>query len=79
LSDCDDAGEKEARAMTVLLVLVVVYFAVVSAPISIRSFGLVLARSRLRELPLPWRSTSVRLGGLKSGSVAAFQWFERDR
>jgi hypothetical protein len=65
--------------MTVLLVLVGVYFAVVFAPISIRSFGLVLARNRLRELPLPWRSTSVRLGGLKSGSVAAFQWFQRDR
>jgi hypothetical protein len=52
--------------MTVLLVLVVVYFAVVSAPISIRSFGLVLARSRLRELPLPWR---LRQDGLLPGRL----------
>jgi hypothetical protein len=62
-----------------LFVLVVVYFAAASAPISIRSFGLVLARSRLRELPLPWRSTSVRLAGSRAGSVAASQWFQRDR
>ena len=40
--------------MTILLlILLVVYVAVVSAPISIRLVGLILARNGLRELPLP--------------------------
>ena len=40
--------------MTILhLILLVVYVAVVSAPISMRLAGLILARNGLRELPLP--------------------------
>lgn len=58
--------------MTILLLfLLVVYFAVVSAPISIRLVGLVLARTKSSELPLPWRSAtlSARGGALKAAVV----------
>jgi hypothetical protein len=45
--------------MTILLlVLLVVYVAVVSAPISVRLAGLILARNGRRELPLPAGSTT---------------------
>lgn len=54
--------------MTILLlILLVVYVAVVSAPISMRLAGLILARNGLRDLPLPPGSTTVRSGAPKSG------------
>ena len=53
--------------MTILLLfLLVVYFAVVSAPISIRHVGLVLARTKSSELPLPWRSATLSARGALS-------------
>jgi len=65
--------------MTVLLViLLVVYAAVLSAPISMRLVGLILARNGLRELPLPVGSTTVRSGAAKSGISAAPQWLRRN-
>ena len=65
--------------MTILLlILLVVYVAVVSAPISMRFAGLVLARNGLRELPLPGGSTMVRSGTPKSGISAAPQWLRRN-
>jgi len=56
--------------MTILLlILLVVYVAVVSAPISMRLAGLILARNGLRELPLPAdRRRSVQ-GRRKAASV----------
>ena len=65
--------------MTILLlILLVVYVAVVSAPISMRLAGLILARNGLRELPLPAGSTTVRSGTPKSGISAAPKWLRRD-
>ena len=65
--------------MTVLLViLLVVYAAVLSAPISTRLVGLILARNGLRELSLPAGSTTVRSGAAKSGISAAPKWLRRD-
>lgn len=64
--------------MTILLlILVVVYFGMVSAPISIRLVGWVLARNRSSERPLLWGSTAVRLGVPKSGASAAPEWSRR--
>jgi hypothetical protein len=66
--------------MTVLLLfLLVVYFAVVSAPISIRLVGLVLARTKSSELPLLWRPTTLSAPGRsQSGSGAVRDWSQRD-
>jgi hypothetical protein len=65
--------------MTILLlILLVVYFAAVSAPFSIRLVGLILSRNGLRELPLPGVSTTVRSGTPKSGTSAAPKWLRRD-
>jgi hypothetical protein len=53
--------------MTLLLViLLVVYFAAVSAPFSPRLVGLLLARNGLRELPLLGTSTVVRSASPKA-------------
>jgi hypothetical protein len=66
--------------MTLLLViLLVVYFAAVSAPFSPRLVGLLLARNGLRELPLLGTSTVVRSAKPKSRTNAAAKWFRRDR
>ena len=62
----------------VLLILLVVYIAVVSALISMRFAGLSPARNGLRELPMPGRSTTVRSGAPKSGINAASQWLRRN-
>jgi hypothetical protein len=65
--------------MTILLlILLVVYVAVVSTPISMSLAGLILARNGLRELPLPPRSTTVRSRPPKSGISAAPKWLRRD-
>jgi len=65
--------------MTILLlILLVVYFAVVGAPISIRLVGLVLARSGSSRLPVLCGSTTVRLRAVKSGASAAREWPQRD-
>jgi hypothetical protein len=65
--------------MTILLlVLLVVYFAVVGAPISIRLVGLVLARNGSSQLPLLCGSPTVRPGKVKSGASAAREWPQRD-
>lgn len=48
--------------MTILLlILLVVYLVVVSAPTSIRLVGLVLARNRSSEVPVLWESTTAPL------------------
>ncbi len=62
----------------VLLILLVVYVAVVSAPISMRLVGLILARNGLRELPLLGGSTTFRSAMPKSGTSAAPKWLGRD-
>jgi hypothetical protein len=65
--------------MTILLlILLVVYVAVVSAPISTRLGGLILARNGLRELPLSAGSMAVRSGMAKGGISAAPKWLRRD-
>jgi hypothetical protein len=65
--------------MTLLLViLLVVYFAAVSAPFSPRLVELLLARNGLRELPLSWASTMVRSAKPKNRANAAAKWFRRD-
>lgn len=64
--------------MILLLILLVVYFAAVSAPFSIRLVGLILARNGLRELPLPGAWTTVRSAMPKSGTNAASKWLRRD-
>ena len=65
--------------MTILLLfLLVVYVAVVSAPISMRLAGLILARNGLRELPLPRGSTTVRSGAPKSGISAVSKRLRHD-
>ena len=64
--------------MTILLlVLLVVYFTVVSVPISIRLVGLILARDGLRELP-PGEATTVRSVTSKSFSRVAPRWLRRN-
>ena len=51
--------------MTILLLfLLVLYFAVVSAPISIRLIAKILTRNSFGGLPLLRRSTNVRMGTL---------------
>ena len=66
--------------MTILLlILLVVYVAVVSAPISMRLAGLILARNGLRELPLLGGSTTFRSATPKRGTSAAPEWLRRDR
>ena len=75
----EDSGDRKACAMTILLlILLVVYVAVVSAPISMRLAGLILARNGLRDLPLPPGSTAARSGAPKSGISAAPKWLRRD-
>jgi hypothetical protein len=65
--------------MTILLlVLLVVYFAAVSVPISIRLVGLILARDGLRELPPVGESTTARSVTSKGVSRAAPKWLRRD-
>jgi hypothetical protein len=67
--------------MTILLlILLVVYFAVVSAPISSRLAGLILIlmRNGSRQLPLFRGWTAVRSGAPKSGISAAPEWPRRD-
>jgi hypothetical protein len=64
--------------MTILLLfLLVLYFAVVSAPISIRLVRLVFARDRSSELPQLQGSTVVRSGAPKGGVGAAAKWSRR--
>jgi hypothetical protein len=56
--------------MTILLLfLLVLYFAVVSAPISIRLVGMVLTRNSFGGLPLLWGSTNLRLRHFKAALV----------
>jgi len=65
--------------MTILLlVLLVVYFAAVSVPISIRLVGLILARDGLRELPPLGEATTVRSVTSKSFSRVAPRWLRRN-
>jgi hypothetical protein len=64
--------------MTILLLMLLVVYLVVSAPTSIRIVALILARNRSSELPVLWGSTTVRLGALKSGTSAAREWLRRD-
>jgi hypothetical protein len=65
--------------MTILLlVLLVVYFAAVSVPISIRLVGLILARDGLRELPPLAESTTARSIASNSFSRAAPKWLRRN-
>jgi hypothetical protein len=65
--------------MTILLlVLLVVYFAAVSVPISIRLVGLILARDGLRELPPLGESTTVHSVTSKGVSRAAPKWLRRN-
>jgi hypothetical protein len=65
--------------MTILLlILLVVYVAVVSAPISTRLAGLVLAHNGLRELPLSAGSMAVHSGAAKNGISADPKWLRRD-
>jgi hypothetical protein len=65
--------------MTILLlVLLVVYFAAVSVPISIRLVGLILARDGLRELPPVGESTTARSVTSKGVSRAAPKWLRRN-
>jgi hypothetical protein len=48
----ESSGDKEACVMeSLLLILLVVYFAVVSAPVSIRLVGLLLTRHSFSALP----------------------------
>jgi hypothetical protein len=61
--------------MTILLlVLLVVYVAAVSVPVSVRLVGLIVARDGLRELPLLGKSTPVRSATSKSVTRAAPKW-----
>jgi hypothetical protein len=65
--------------MTILLlILLVVYVAAVSTPVSMSLVGLIPARNGLRELPLPPGSTTVRSRAPKSGVSAAPKWLRRD-
>ena len=65
--------------MTILLlILLVVYVAMVSTPISMSLAGLILARNGLRELRLPPGSTTVRSRVPKSSVSAAPKWLRRD-
>jgi hypothetical protein len=65
--------------MTILLlVLLVIYFAAVSVPISIRLVGLILARDGLRELPRLGESTTARSVTSKGVSRAAPKWLRRN-
>jgi len=54
-----------------LLLLLVVYFATVSAPISIRLVGLILMRNGTSKLPPIWGPTAVSSGAPKDSSSAA--------
>ena len=67
--------------MTILvLILLVIYVALVSAPTSMRLAGLIVARNGLRELPpLPPGSTTARSGAPRSGVSAAPKRLRRDR
>jgi hypothetical protein len=56
--------------MTILLLLLlIVYLALVSAPTSIRFIGMVLTRNSFGGRPLLWGSTDVRLGRSKAALV----------
>jgi hypothetical protein len=66
-----------------LLILLVVYVAVVSAPISMRFARLILTGSGLRELALPRGSTTVRSAGVEKRYQCRFisaapKWFRLD-
>jgi hypothetical protein len=54
-----------------LLLLLVVYFVAVSAPISIRLVGLMLMRSGSSERPPSWRPAAVNSGAPKDTGDAA--------
>jgi len=65
--------------MTVLLViLLVVYAAVLSAPISTRLVGLILARNGLRELPLPRAIDDGPFGDTEKRHQCSPQWPRRN-
>jgi hypothetical protein len=66
--------------MSILLViLLVVYFAAVSVPTSMRLIGLILARDGLRELPLPEEFSTVRSAPSRSVACGAPRWLRRSK
>ena len=54
-----------------LLLLLVLYFAAVSVPISVRVVGLILMRNGSSELPPIWGPAAVSSGAPKDSSGAA--------